>query len=244
MPKKKILVFQHVEHEGLENIEKFFPYQKFEFTRIKFYKNQKIPENLDVFSMMIVLGGPMDTWMEKKYPWLINEKKSIKKFVHDLQKPFLGICLGCQLLGEILGAKILKSKVPEIGFYKINTQKKLNDDRIFKYLPKSFDVFQWHSYEVNGIKDKDFKVLASSKTTKVQLFKYKDHAYGMQFHLEINNNTIENWFKLSSNRKQLEKFTSNHKTLKFIKVPGIKIDEIETLCKCFVNNFSKVILNE
>ena len=38
--------------------------------------------------MMIVLGGPMDTWMEKKYPWLINEKKSIKEFVINLRKPF------------------------------------------------------------------------------------------------------------------------------------------------------------
>lgn len=58
---------------------------------------------------MFSLGGPMDTWMKEKYPWITEEKKAIKKFVLDLEKPFVGLCLGCQFFGEILGGKIKKS---------------------------------------------------------------------------------------------------------------------------------------
>ena len=107
--------------------------------------------------MMIVLGGPMDTWMEKKYPWLINEKKSIKEFVINLRKPFLGICLGCQLLGEVLGAEIRKSKNPEVGIYEVNSSKIVDEDKIFNFLPKKFEFCNWHSYEAKKNKMKTLK---------------------------------------------------------------------------------------
>ncbi len=241
MSKNNILVFQHIEQEGLENIKDFFPASKYKFTIIKLFKNQEIPQNLENFSMMIVLGGPMDTWMERDYPWLVNEKNSIRRFVLDLKKPFLGICLGWQLLGEILGARILKSKKTEIGFNKVKSNKIINKDKIFKYLPKEFEVFQWHSYEVNKIKNNNFKVLVSSKTTNVQLFKYKEHAYGMQFHLEIKEDTIEKWCKISSYKKNLEEHLNIKELAMLKKTPKFKFKKIHILCKSFVKNFSDFI---
>ena len=58
--------------------------------------------------------------MEQEYPWLIDEKKKIKEFVFNLKKPYLGFCLGCQLLGEVVGGKVTKSNPPEIGIMDIN----------------------------------------------------------------------------------------------------------------------------
>ena len=237
------MVLQHVEHEDLENIEEFFSTSKFEFTKIKLFKNQKIPKKLEDFSMMIVLGGPMDTWMEDKYPWLIDEKESIKRFVVDLKKPFLGICLGCQLLGEVLGARVLKSKKSEIGFCEVKSRKHLNKDKIFNFLPNNFEVFQWHSYEVKKIQDKNFKILVSSKSTDVQLFKYKDNAYGMQFHLEIKEDTIKKWLKINSNREYLRKFISEKDLSKFNEISVNKIHIISGLCEILVKNFSRMISN-
>ena len=72
-------------------------------------------KDLSKFVAMFCMGGPMDTWMEKDYPWLIEEKKKIKEFVVDLNKPYLGFCLGCQLLGEVIGGKVVKTNNPEIG---------------------------------------------------------------------------------------------------------------------------------
>ena len=243
MSPKKILVFQHIEQEGLENIEKFFSDEKFKFITIKLFKGNKIPDNLDKFSMMIVLGGPMDSWMENDHPWLIKEKKSIKKFVVDLEKPFLGICLGCQLLGEILGARILKSKISEIGLYKINSNNNIKNDRIFKDFPDNFEVFQWHSYEVDNIKNEDFQILASSKNTDVQLFKYKNHAYGMQFHLEVEDKTIHKWCEIESYKKNLEEHLNHSEIIKISKNSKRHFHKIALLCKNFVNNFSELILD-
>ena len=70
------------------------------------------------------MGGPMDTYMEKEYPWLIEEKKAIKEFVINLKKPYLGFCLGCQLLGEVVGGKVVKSNPAEIGIMDINFSEK------------------------------------------------------------------------------------------------------------------------
>ncbi len=57
------------------------------------------------------------------YSWLIEEKNKIKEFVIDLKKPYLGFCLGCQLLGEVVGGKVVKSNPAEIGMMDINFTK-------------------------------------------------------------------------------------------------------------------------
>ena len=84
-------------------------------TTIELDEGEKIPNDLNKFDGMFCMGGPMDTYMEKQYPWLIEEKKKIKEFVVDLKKPYLGFCLGCQLLGEVVGGKVVKSNPAEIG---------------------------------------------------------------------------------------------------------------------------------
>ena len=77
----------------------------FNLTTIELDEGEKIPNDLSKFDGMFCMGGPMDTFMEQEYPWLIEEKKAIKEFVVNLKKPYLGFCLGCQLLGEVVGGK-------------------------------------------------------------------------------------------------------------------------------------------
>ena len=72
-------------------------------------ENEKIP-NLDPYDAMIVMGGPMDTWQEETFPWLKPEKEAIHKFVVINKKPYLGLCLGAQLLSEAVGGKVRKMK--------------------------------------------------------------------------------------------------------------------------------------
>ena len=118
----KILVLQHIPIEDPGYIKVLMQQDQYELTTIELDAGEKIPNNLAEFDAMLCMGGPMDTWMEAEYPWLIEEKIKIKEFVCDLEKPFLGFCLGAQLLGEVLGGKVVKSNPPEIGVLDIHLQ--------------------------------------------------------------------------------------------------------------------------
>ena len=125
---KNIIVLQHIKIEDPGYIKDLMLGDGFNLTTIELDEGEKIPDYLGKFDGMFCMGGPMDTYMEKEYPWLIEEKKKIKEFVVDLKKPYLGFCLGCQLLGEVVGGKVVKSKPAEIGIMDINFSKKKNGD--------------------------------------------------------------------------------------------------------------------
>ena len=191
---KNIIVLQHIPIETPGYILDLMHKDNFNITTIELDEGNKIPEDLSMFDAMFCMGGPMDTWMEDEYPWLKIEKDKIKHFVVDLQKPYLGFCLGCQLLGEVIGGQVVKSNPPEIGILDIKMQEDYRDDRLFSKFNNTIKALQWHSYEVQDLENNSYvKLLGSSSTTKYQIFKYKDHAYGIQCHIEIKNDTVKQW---------------------------------------------------
>ena len=133
------------------------------------------------------------------------KKKRIKEFVISLEKPYLGFCLGCQLLGEVIGGKVVKSENPEIGILDINFLKNKNKDILFSEFPDKIKTLQWHSYEVRSLEsNKHVELIASSLETKYQIFKYKNHAYGIQFHIEIKDTTVNEWGCVPEYKSALE----------------------------------------
>ena len=202
---KNIIILQHISIETPGYILDLMDQDNFNLTTIELDQGEKIPSNLNQFDGMFCMGGPMDTWMEKEYPWLIEEKNKIKEFVVNLEKPYLGFCLGCQLLGEILGGNVVKSMPPEIGILDILMNSSFSNDHLFGEFNPSFKALQWHSYEVQDLeKNYNVTLLGSSPTTKYQIFKYKNHAYGIQFHIEIKDNTVSQWGCVPEYEKALE----------------------------------------
>ena len=106
---KNIIILQHIPIETPGYILDLMIKDGMNLTTIELDEGEKIPDDLNKFDGMFCMGGPMDIWMEETYPWLVEEKKKIKNFVLDLERPFLGFCLGCQLLGEVLGGDVVKS---------------------------------------------------------------------------------------------------------------------------------------
>ena len=201
----KIIVLQHIACETPGFIKDLMIQDNIDITTIQLDEGDIIPSNLNNFDAMFCMGGPMDTWMEKDYPWLIEEKKKIKEFVVDLGKPYLGFCLGCQLLGEVVGGNVVKSTHPEIGILDILMNKNYSNDHLFSEFNSSIKALQWHSYEVQDLENNnDVTLLGSSPTTKYQIFKYKNHAYGIQFHIEIKDNTVSQWGFVPEYEKALE----------------------------------------
>ena len=80
----EILVLQHINIEDPGYIKDLMIKDGVNITTVELDEGEKIPNNLSKFDGMFCMGGPMDTFMEKQYPWLVEEKKKIKKFVLDL----------------------------------------------------------------------------------------------------------------------------------------------------------------
>ena len=202
---KNIIILQHIDIETPGYILDLMKRDNFNLTTIELDEGDKIPHNLEKFDGMFCMGGPMDTWMENDYPWLIDEKKQIKEFVVNLKKPYLGFCLGCQLLGEVLGGSVVKSVPPEIGILDVDMKNNYITDNLFSDFSSSIKALQWHSYEVQNLEtNNEVTLLGSSQTTKYQIFKYQNHAYGIQFHIEIKNNTVSQWGCVPEYEKALE----------------------------------------
>ena len=230
----KIIILQHIKIEDPGYIKDLMIKDGSELTTIELDEGEKIPQDLSTYDAMFCMGGPMDTWMEKDYPWLIEEKKRIKEFVVELKKPYLGFCLGCQLLGEIIGGKVVKSKNPEIGMLNINFSENKNDDLLFSEFSEKITSLQWHSYEVQDLDNNDdVTLIASSPETKYQIFKYKSHAYGIQFHIEVKKTTVGEWGCIPEYKSALEKELGEGALE--------KIDQEAKINMNFMNNYSEIL---
>ena len=238
----KVIILQHIKIEDPGYIKDLMIKDGVELTTIELDEGEKIPKDLSKYDAMFCMGGPMDTWMEKEYPWLIEEKEKIKEFVVDLKKPYLGFCLGCQLLGEVLGGKVVKSNNPEIGMLNINFSKNKNNDLLCSKFPEKITSLQWHSYEVQGLdENEDINLIASSPETKYQIFKYKNHAYGIQFHIEVKKTTVGEWGCVPEYKSALEKQLGQGALEKFDEDSQKYMPTMNEYSEVLYKNFKKLV---
>ena len=237
----EIVVLQHINIEDPGYIKDLMISDGIKLTTIELDEGQKIPNDLVNFDAMFCMGGPMDTWMEKDYPWLIDEKKRIKEFVVDLQKPYLGFCLGCQLLGEVIGGNVVKSNYPEIGMLNINFLETKNNDLLFSKFPENITTLQWHSYEVRDLENSDVTLIASSPESKYQIFRYKNNAYGIQFHIEVKKTTVGEWGCVPEYKSALENQLGKGALEKFDTDSQIHMPSMNNYSRILYENFKKLI---
>ena len=239
---KNVIVLQHIKIEDPGYIKDLMIKDNINLTTIELDEGDKIPNDLSKFDAMFCMGGPMDTWMEKEHPWLIDEKKAIKEFVVGLKKPYLGFCLGCQLLGEVVGGKVVKSNIPEIGMLNISFSNNKNNDALFSKFPEEITSLQWHSYEVQGLENnEDVTHLASSPETKYQIFKYQNHAYGIQFHIEVKDTTVGEWGCVPEYKSALEKQLGEGALDKFEKDSKKHMPSMNQYSEVLYENFKKLL---
>ena len=238
----EVIVLQHIKIEDPGYIKDLMLNDGINLTTIELDEGEKIPNDLNKFDAMFCMGGPMDTYMEDQYTWLIDEKKKIKEFVLSLKKPYLGFCLGCQLLGEAVGGEVVKSNPSEIGIMNINFSDKKNNDNLFSSFPNKIKSLQWHSYEVANLEsNKDVTILASSPITKYQIFKYQNHAYGIQFHIEIKDTTVNEWGCVPEYKSALEEQLGEGALEKFDKEAKSNMQQMNNYSKILYTNFKKLI---
>ena len=238
----KIISLQHIAIEDPGTFKDFLLADGHELTTIQLDEGENIPSNLDEFDAMLCMGGPMDTFMEDEFNWLVGEKKAIGEYVLNLKKPFLGFCLGYQLLGEVLGGKVVQSNPPEIGVLDIDVSDQAITDPVFNFLPNKIKALQWHSYEVQGLESNpNINIIGSSPTTKYQIFGYNNHAYGIQFHLEIRKSTVDDWAAVPEYKNALEQSLGQEALPLMKKEVNEEIDNMMAQCNQLYQNFISII---
>ena len=153
------------------------------------YTGDPLPEVRDV-SALIVMGGAMGAGDDDRHPFLRDLKIFIKTVV-EAGIPYLGVCLGGQLLAAALGARVASNRWEELGSLPVTLTGAGREDLLFSGLPAEIDTFQWHhdSFDIpaGGV------LLASSPACPHQAFRVGDCAWGTQFHPEVTESIIRDW---------------------------------------------------
>jgi GMP synthase-like glutamine amidotransferase len=194
----KILVFQHVASEHPGSFRDVMKAGGHTMHAVELDEGEKIPP-LDGFDILLVMGGPMDVWEVQKHPWLVEEIAAIRDWV-SAGRPYLGMCLGHQLLAVAMGGEVGLMATPEVGMSTVPVAA----DPIFTGVPELCACFQWHGAEVKTLPP-GARLLASNAGCGVQAFAVGDYAYGLQFHMELTETTAEEWGALPEYAQALER---------------------------------------
>jgi len=183
---------QHEAFEDLASISKWANKPQNTITCTKFFEKNYVLPDPDKIDLLIVLGGPMGVYDEKDYSWLKAEKKFIEEVIKR-DKKILGICLGAQLIAEVLGAKVYKNNEKEIGWFDVNFCHKAKTDYFFKDFPETLKVFHWHGDTFDLPSGATH--IASSKCTSNQAYTYRNNIVGLQFHIEATTISVSELIK-------------------------------------------------
>jgi len=202
-----ILFIKHIDIEGPETLGKRLEERGYELGVCNLHSGDRLPGNVQGLEAVVSLGGPMNVYQEKEYPFLASENIFLQQVAVG-RVPFLGICLGSQLLSKAVGGKVERSPAAEIGWFNIKLTEAGSHDPLFSGLPEVMEVFQWHGdmcVPPQGGEGQGAVILATAERCPVQAFRYGVNAYGLQFHAEITDKSIDEWSQEYAPEKNAER---------------------------------------
>jgi len=187
---KRVLALQHAWECPLGLLGEILEEQHIPYDAVQ-VAEEALPDPLQ-YGAIIALGGSQHVYDTDSYPYLLKEKELIRTAIEQ-ELPYLGICLGGQLLADVLGGSVKRDSSAEIGFYDIPFTVTGQQDPLFRGLPDYQKVFHWHedSFDLPS----GSTLLATNATTKNQAFRYSRCAYGLQYHIELNSQLFDLWLE-------------------------------------------------
>jgi len=199
----RIHYFQHVPFENMGNIKRWAVSKNHYISGTLFFNNYSCPDP-DSFDWLIIMGGPMSVYDEDKFPWLAEEKALISKAI-EAGKTVLGICLGAQLIADVLGAKVYPNRHKEIGWFPVSLTPEARNSAAFNKLPADFTVFHWHgdTFDLPA----GCRQMASSQACAHQAYEYAGgRVIGLQFHLESTFESVQMLIESCGNELVQDKY--------------------------------------
>ncbi len=205
----KIHYFQHVPFEGLGSILAWVKAAGHQISVTKTYAGEH-PPSFDLIDWLIIMGGPMNVAEEEQYPWLKTEKRYLRAAI-DAGKVVMGICLGAQLIADVLGASIYANPEKEIGWYPVSQTAEAKKSPVASRLPNHEEVFHWHG-DTFDIPAGAIHLLRS-QACENQAFMLGDRILGLQFHLETTRKSAASMVKNCANDLRPGPFVQDAETI-------------------------------
>jgi GMP synthase-like glutamine amidotransferase len=199
---KRALVFQHMDDEPPGLFGDFLEKQGAKLDVVMLHRGEAVP-SLTAYDFLLVMGGAMDVWETEAHPWLVAEKEAIREWVVERNRPYLGICLGLQLLAEALGGKVGLAREAEVGVGEVKLTADGHRHPLTCGLKRTMPVMQWHHAEVTEL-PREAVVLASSPVTPVQIMAVGDNLLATQFHAELTPALVARWAHIPQYIRWLE----------------------------------------
>ncbi len=183
----RIHYLQHVSSEGPGSIRQWAEEGGHHLTSTQLYRREALPD-VKSFDWLVIMGGPMSANDEAAHPWLIAEKKLIARTIAE-QKVVLGICLGAQLIANVLGSAVYRNRFPEIGWLSVRLTQAAKSSQLFGFLPETVRVFHWHG-ETFDLPSGATRI-AESAACANQAFMDGPKVIGIQFHPESTRESVQ-----------------------------------------------------
>jgi GMP synthase-like glutamine amidotransferase len=231
----RVLVFEHMPAGNAGIFCDLLREHGIAWHAVRFDLGTPIPD-LAAFDALWVMGGPMDVWQEAEHPWLVAEKAAIREAVVDRAMPYLGICLGHQLLADALGGVVQPAARPEVGVFEIARTPAGERHPLLAGLPQRPRVLQWHAAEVIE-PPPGAEVLASSIDCAVQAIAVGERALGLQCHLEVDHPTLDAWLAIPENVAALVKRRGPEGARAFVEEAHSHMAEFNRSARALHGNF-------
>ena len=180
----------YVQHEPFEEPAEILAWARkkdFVISSTLLFRGEELP-SLSSFDWLVIMGGSMGVHDETRYPWLVEEKRFIGAAI-DSGKTILGVCLGAQLVGLVLGGAVEKNRHEEIGWFPVTLTEGAATSKIFDGFSQEFMAFHWHA-DTFAI-PKGAARLAESAGCRNQAFECGDgRIVALQFHIEVDRPSV------------------------------------------------------
>jgi GMP synthase (glutamine-hydrolysing) len=180
-PSVNIHYLQHAAGEGPGEIANWAAANGHKLSGTHWYRDDTSPD-VNEIDFLVIMGGGMNIYQHRDHPWLALEKVLIAEVIRQ-GKPVLGVCLGAQLIADVLGGRVYQNPQYEIGWFPVRFAEKARQNPFFAHFPKEMITLHWHGDTFDL--PPDATVLASSNACLNQAFVYQENVVGVQFHIEV-----------------------------------------------------------